>query len=126
MPCAGELVLLEAPVATVVRTQYTGEVCHMCFKDMLAPAPQGPRPYKRYCSRACAQADAYAGLTQALHALVQQLNVEVLPPPMSLHHSVYPAKQLFIEADVHLHVVLAPVHSHWEGLGTPLWGCCDI
>ena len=76
--CSGELVLLEKPVATVVRSQWAAEVCHTCFKDTAAPKPPLPGPYyKRYCSRACAQADAHAGLTQGLHALVQHLSGRV-------------------------------------------------
>lgn len=70
-------------MATVVRAQYAREVCHTCFKDMLTqPAPQGPRPYKRYCSLACAQADTHAGLTQALHTLVQELSGKVQVPAL--------------------------------------------
>ena len=85
---AGELVLLEAPVATVVRSQYVRDVCHVCFRD-LPPSPQQqaqqarePCPYKRYCSRACAEADTHAGVTQVLHQLVAQENTKVEARPL--------------------------------------------
>lgn len=44
---------------------------------------QEPCPYKRYCSRVCAEADTHAGVTQVLHQLVAQENtkVEVRPCP---------------------------------------------
>jgi hypothetical protein len=75
---AGSLVLLEAPVATVIRTQYARTSCHTCAKELPSPADPSSAeaaaaPYKRYCSRACAAADVRAGLAQDVHRKISEV-----------------------------------------------------
>ncbi len=76
---AGELVLAEVPVATVARTQYSRNTCHVCSRELPdLPATGSSRtaasaPHKRYCTRTCAAADVRAGLTQAIHSKIPDL-----------------------------------------------------
>ena len=79
MSSAGQLVLREKAVATVVRSTYASSTCHTCLKEMpsgsgavqVAPTLlQGSQQYKRYCSPACATSDTHAALTAPVHGRV--------------------------------------------------------
>ncbi|BDA42915.1 probable histone-lysine N-methyltransferase Smyd1 at C-terminar half [Coccomyxa sp. Obi] len=87
----GDLVLVEAPVAAVVRSQYVKSVCHTCFRELpkLGPAGMQPQkesdqPYKQYCSCACALADDFAGVTMSVHAKIDDLAIKTQVDPQLL------------------------------------------
>ena len=92
---AGDLILVEAPVAAVVRSQFVGSVCHTCFRELPKLAPAGARPhkesdqpYKQYCSRTCALADNSAGVTLSVHANIDELALKTQVHPQPVLHAV--------------------------------------
>ncbi len=83
LPFAGDLVLVEAPVAAVVRSQFVKTVCHTCYRELPALARPGSvpdqaaaAPNKQYCSRACALADTLAAVTNPIHAKIDKMAVK--------------------------------------------------
>ena len=81
-PAAGQLVLREKPVATVLLAQYAASACHMCLRELptgqsaveVAPAVlHEAQQYKLYCSPACASADTHAVLTAPVHGRLDKI-----------------------------------------------------
>ena len=77
---AGERVLAEAAVVAVPAHMHQEESCHTCLQE-LPHSSQKRKPivdatfggYKRYCSTACHDRDAFAVFTSPVHAVIPQL-----------------------------------------------------
>lgn len=79
---AGQLVLREQAVATVVRSQFAASICHTCFRDLPTGESavqigrtvlRGALQYKKFCSPECAVADSHDALTAHVHGRVKAL-----------------------------------------------------
>ena len=77
---AGERVLAEAAVVAVPAHMHQEDSCHTCLQE-LPHSSQKRKPivdassggYKRYCSPACHDRDAFAVFTSPVHAVIPQL-----------------------------------------------------
>ena len=99
--------LAEAAVSAVPEQHSTQQTCHTC----LAPLPEGPAElqqakgvivdkvsghYKRYCCRACCDADAARVTTGTVHAAIPQIATSTACDATLLH--------LILELDAHRHL----------------------
>lgn len=89
---AGERVLAEAAVVAVPAHMHQEESCHTCLQELphnsqkrqpIVDATSGG--YKRYCSPACHNRDAFAVFTSPVHAVIPQLAEDTGCDPTLLH-----------------------------------------